>query len=298
MLAAFASSITFIELDAVEKFGDVVDPFFKRVNFRSAIAGKKEKRRFYQRRFQPCSSFLLPDENVVRAFALEQYFELDRSFEADCLTLKGLLRQAHVKHIDFLKTDLEGLDHEVLQSAPDIVQHCLAVQSELRFQPLYRGEPYFEITVAMLRKAGLELITVKPEYWKFETKTRDLLRDGRLVWGDFVFFLTPKKVRERFGKQAGLAFCKQIIIAKVLGLNNYATYIFEQNVRDIPEDLLAELQSLINDTRGLDNLITRSVNKLASTFFGRKIFPKLRRILARLSSVMTIDRNLKHIGTL
>ena len=48
-------------------------------------------------------------------------------------------------------------------SAPEIVGQALCVQSELRFQPFFHGEPHFHEVAAYLTGLGFELVFLRPE---------------------------------------------------------------------------------------------------------------------------------------
>ncbi len=290
-------TITLIELDAAETNANN-DLFFKRITFRTAIAGKSGKRIFHKRKFLPCSSLLQPDQTIISTFGLEDYFTIDDTFEIDCITLDELLKQSNVPRFDFLKIDLEGLDCEILLSSPNIVRNCLAIQCELRFQPLYKEEPEFYSAVSFLRDSEFELISIKPEIWKHKTSKRDFFRDGQIAWGDFIFFLSRKRVLELFGERASLAFCKQIIIAKMLGFSNYALYIFEQNHHHIPSILHTEIEQYITSQRLLEKTVMVCVNKIASNVIGQRILSIFGKNFVKLSSVLTYNKDLKHIGTL
>lgn len=298
LLEPFSEGITLIELDAAEEPAIVKNKYFKRVVFKNAISGTEGRRKFYQRKFLPCSSFLQPNEQVVQSYGLEKYFELDRAFDIDCITLDALVSKAEIRRIDFLKTDLEGLDFEILNSAPRLISSCLAIKCELRTHPLYRGEPSFIKSIGLLESAGFEVISIKPEIWKYNTKDRELFRDGRLVWGDFILFLTPSKVKEYFGKEAGGAICKQIIIARMLNLHNYAAYLLERHSDIISDEHQDYLRSLVYPSTGFRKILLTSIKAIGSTSLGNLFLRKTRNLLLQVQTVLQYDKNIKHLGSL
>jgi FkbM family methyltransferase len=296
ILRPYSKPITLIEIDAAEDSVVAGNSYYKRIVLKTAISGTAGKRKFYQRKFLPCSSFLQPNEGAVRAYGLERYFELDRVFEIDCTTLDTLILQTGIRRVDLLKTDLEGLDFEILNSAPEIVSSCLAVQSELRTQALYSGEPSFTKSITLLENMGFEVVSIKPEIWKYNTRHRELFRDGRFAWGDFILFLSPLKVQEKFKTESGKAFCKQILIAKILRLHNYAAFLFEQHSNIIPPIYHNELSYLVYKRGGMRNIILQSVAILGSTALGSKVLQRVRSVLLNIQSLLQYDKNLKHLG--
>lgn len=236
------AAVTLIEVDAQEAGRRAVASFRRVIPLRQAVTGAPGKRRFYRRRFPECSSFLQPREEIVRAYGLEPYFELEEEVELECATLVQVLNKAGVPRVDFLKTDLEGLDFEVLSSAPEIVRQAVCVQSELRFQPVFEGEPRFHEVAAYLEGLGFDLVALPTEVWKYRTPHRRDVRDGRTMWADAVFFLRADAVRERFGSAAWPAFARQVLLARLLGLHNYAEAVFLAQESLMPDAARAELR--------------------------------------------------------
>jgi hypothetical protein len=221
---------------------------------------------------------------------------MERTLEIECETLASVLGAYNIRRIDFLKTDLEGLDYEVLSSAPDIVRQSLVIQSEMRFQPLYVGEPDFTTIASYLASLGFELITLRPEVWKYATRQRNLMRDGRMVWADAIFFNSATKLTSLFQDHAPLAFVKQIILAQALGLHNYAEYLFEQTQAQLPAHIQVELAGYLAREVGMPRLLIQVLNKLAGIPGGGRVVWSLRRSSLALARALTYHRNLRHIA--
>jgi hypothetical protein len=236
------AAVTLVAVDAQDAGPGAAAAFGRVIPLRQAVAGAPGKRRFYRRKFAECSSFLPPRAEIVAAYGLESYFELQAVVELECATLAQVLNAAGVARVDFLKTDLEGLDFEVLSRAPEIVRQALCVQSELRFQPVFDGEPRFHEVAAYLDSLGFDLVALPTEVWKYRTPHRRDVRDGRTVWADAVFFLRADGVRERFGAAAWQPFVKQVLVARLLGLHNYAEALFLEQEGLMPPVVRSELR--------------------------------------------------------
>jgi FkbM family methyltransferase len=255
-------AITLVEVDAL--LGETQQQASKvnRICLRKAVAGKRGKRVFKRRKFPECSSFLDPIRERVEAYGLQDYFLEVGSVELECETIAELLGEHGIKRVDLFKTDLEGMDFEVLASAPALVQQALCVQSELRFQPFFQGEPSFHEVAGYLAGLGFELICLRPAVWKYATPNRRLQRDGRTVWADTVFFLNPISVRERFGPEAWKCFAKQVILARLLGLGNFAEHLQGQAAAEFPEAVRKELARFVRPGFSLPRLVLAQINRL------------------------------------
>jgi hypothetical protein len=244
LLARFpelAAAAVLVEVDAQGTTTETAHEFHRRVVLRQAVAGQAGRRLFKRRAFPEASSFLDPDPDLVRAYGLGDYFELVGTEDFECVPVAHLLAAQAIERVDLLKTDLEGLDFEVLQSAPELVRQALCVQCELRFQPFFQGEPPFHVVVAYLDGLGLDLVWLRPQVWKYATSHRSQQRRGRLVWADAVFLLRPDLVRAQAGVPVWKALAKQVILARLLGLENQAEYLYAAARSELPEVVRAEL---------------------------------------------------------
>lgn len=91
--------------------------------------------------------------------------------------LRGL---AHPRIL--FKTDAQGFDAEVLKGARDTLSHCVALQSEASFLPIYEGSPDYREFISFAGSLGFELSAVFPVF-----------RDEalRLVEADLLFVRSP-----------------------------------------------------------------------------------------------------------
>lgn len=287
-LPEVTSAVTLVEIDMQLADKGEDSPYFRRIQLGKAVAGSPGKRLFRKRVFPDCSSFLEPSQALIHAYGLESYFAGAGSCEVECETLTALLRQHGLTRVDFLKTDLEGMDAEVLRSDPGFVRQALCIRCELRFQPFFEGEPPFHETAAYLRQLGFDLIWMRPTVWKYRTAHRSLQRDGRWAWADVVFFLSPDQVKSQFGDESWKMFAKQIILARLVGLNNYAEHLLQETGPTLPAPIHAELARFIKPPLSLPRLAVAGLNRLP---FGWMVIGLCRRIFDYGSTLTAVYRD-------
>jgi len=210
-------------------------------------------------------------------FGLEHMTKLKNKLEFDCITVNEMLANEKIDRVDFFKTDLEGLDFEILKSAKETVNDALVVQSELRFQPMFIGEPNFVEVCSFMQEMDFELIYIATEVWKYNTQHRNDFRDGRLVWGDFIFF---KKLNTTSSKEAFKLVLKQIIIAKSLGLHSHAEFLYEKHIDLFPAEILQELSVFMKPKFSLPIKLVNTVAKIKGYGLVRNFFRKTNKLFA------------------
>jgi FkbM family methyltransferase len=232
------SATTLVEIDANEA-AQTNASYFAHHKLKSVIAGTKGERTFRQNAYSFCSSVLDPNENLVNMYQLQEYFKPVSRTKVECETLPEVLRSHEISSIDFLKTDLEGIDFEVIQSCQEMLPHMLAVKCELRFQPIFQGEPYFHECSSYLTAHGFELIDLKPEFWKPATTHWKDHSDGRVVWANCLFMKKPEAIASTVSQ------AKQILIASMEDRRCYAEYLFERWQDNLPREWQADLEKLV-----------------------------------------------------
>jgi hypothetical protein len=216
---------------------------------------------------------------------LEDYFEAESTQEVVPTTLTEILGNCGLTAIDYLKTDVEGADFEIIKSCEDFMGHILALKCELRFQPFFEGEPFFHEVADHLNRQEFELIGLKPVDWKPVTAHGKDHRDGRVVFADCLFFKTIDAVRRMPNNESTLAAAKQVIIAVMSEKKCYAEWLLSQYQDILPDLWRSELSHLVTPrpiqgrmlafTSGLSLLsagITRRVRKAISSHRGEKVF--------------------------
>ena len=233
-------SVTLVQIDAANAPVDE-SSVHRRVPLRRVVADAHGTRTFHEAAYPWCSSLVPPRPGLVRRYGLEDYFETVASTEVECFTLPEALAEAGVAEIDFLGTDVEGLDAPILRTSSELLARALVVRSELRFEPMYEGEPPFHEAVALMEERGFELVGVDPEAWKPATPRQRRHRDGRTVWADCVFVRRSDALPDAPADLSGLVEAKQVLLTAMTGLRAWAEHLLERNSGAIPADWHADL---------------------------------------------------------
>jgi len=73
--------------------------------------------------------------------------------------------------VDFLKIDVQGAEKMIIENGLLKLSSCLAIQTEVRYEPIYIGEPTFGELDATLRSAGYSLHSMLPVKRAFYNST-------------------------------------------------------------------------------------------------------------------------------
>src|ERR1700744_2592014 len=142
-------ALTVVEIEA-EGGAVTSNRYHKKVSIKKPISGRAGKYIFRRNSFAGTCSLLEPLPGAVEMWGMENYCRLIERTEIECETIPQLLASHKIKTLDFLKTDIEGLDSEIIRSCENYLGQTHFIQCELRFQPFYQTEPYFHDTVNYL----------------------------------------------------------------------------------------------------------------------------------------------------
>ncbi|MDQ3678395.1 MAG: FkbM family methyltransferase [Actinomycetota bacterium] len=234
------SSSTLVEVDAADRPAGSGDNFERRLTLSDIVAGSPGIRRFTTRSFVSVSGLLEPKPELVEKYALQEYFRVVDRKLVRTRTLPSMLDEHGIGHVDLLKTDLEGMDLEVLLACGGFLDRAYCVQCELRFEPFYEGEPVFHDALAALDGRGFDLLSLSTETWQPATPYRETLvhrRDGQTVWADCILI-------RRLAADDVVGRARQVVLLSGLAQRAVAAYVLGTVAERIPHqcrDLLTPL---------------------------------------------------------
>ncbi len=147
--------------------------------------GKKHKLNLYQG--SGFSSIFPLREKINNTLALKG----TRFVGSVDLVTKRLDELPDIGQVDFLKIDIQGGEVAALENAAATLEKTVAVQTEVRFFPLYEGEPAYGAIHEQLTKLGFNLHNIVDLHRKPLRTTTPELRTrklgSQLVDGDMVY---------------------------------------------------------------------------------------------------------------
>lgn len=239
--AGIRKALTVVEVDATVP-SSARGAYFAHHALDAVVADTAGPRTFYERKWAQCSSLLEPRGELIDRYGLARFFELVQKRDVVCHPLTTLLSERRIGPVDFLKTDLEGLDFAVLQSCESLLPSVLAIQCELRFQPFYVGEPAAHTVASYLADRGFLGYPLRTESWKAKTTHRAEHTDGRMVLADWIFVRDSTTLTT-------LQCAKLILILSMIGQRSEAEALLELHTSDLPASWIPELRSATQPRR-------------------------------------------------
>ena len=235
------SGSTLVEIDAADRPAASGGNYERRLTLSDIVAGSPGVREFTTRSFVSVSGLLEPKPELVEKYALQDCFGVVERRPVRTRTLPSMLTEHGIEHVDLLKTDLEGLDLEVLLACGRFLDSAQCVQCELRFEPLYEGEPKFHDALTALDRRGFDLLSLATETWQPATPYREALvdrRDGQTVWADCILVR-----RLEAGDVIGRA--RQVVLLSGLAQRSVAAYLLGTIADRIPRECRELLTPLV-----------------------------------------------------
>ena len=109
---------------------------------------------FYETNWAPTSSLYEPNKELLEKF--HELYELTTVIKESKVKTYRLDDIAEIEHTDFLKMDIQGSELNVLQNAKKILKSSVAVQVEVEFVEMYKGQPLFADVDSFLRSQGFQ----------------------------------------------------------------------------------------------------------------------------------------------
>ncbi|MGH2841221.1 MAG: FkbM family methyltransferase, partial [Solirubrobacteraceae bacterium] len=246
------SGSTLVEIDAADRPASSAGNYEHRLTLADTVAGSAGTREFTTRSFVSVSGLLEPKPELVQKYALQEYFGVVERKLVRTRTLPSMLAEHGIEHVDLLKTDLEGMDLEVLLASGRFLDGAYCVQCELRFEPFYEGEPKFHDALAALDARGFDLLSLSTETWQPATPHRTTLvhgRDGQTAWADCILI-------RRLGAGDVVGRARQVVLLSGLAQRAVAAYLLgtiadriAREGRDLLEPLVTPVAPPADDSQ-------------------------------------------------
>jgi FkbM family methyltransferase len=182
--------------------------------------------KLYVTKDRMCSSLYPPNESYLARFnGLAELVSLDFEIDIEITTLDDFCQVEGVNEIDYLQIDVQGADLDVLKGASWILgRSILAIQIELGFTPIYKGQPLFGEVDTFLKGNGFTLfgLSRNARYDRLNLPIHSISSFGALLWGAGFYLrdLLDQDI-ESLPKTPAQIF-KLACIADTLGFSDYA----------------------------------------------------------------------------
>lgn len=133
------------------------------IHYNCAVFNEQGIRPFYLCNKRTCSSLYKPNSEYAKKYCKiinkdPAIFDVEKVIEVKCCCLDDIIGK-HDIQFDFLKTDAQGADLEVIKSLGKYLdQDIVGIQAEFRLQPLYEGAALFAEADAFLRSHDFYLM--------------------------------------------------------------------------------------------------------------------------------------------
>ena len=147
--------------------------------------------------------------------------------KVDTLTLDEMLVRFQIGNPAYMKVDVEGMERDVFDGGAQILDHVLAVRTEVAFLQTRHGQPLYDEIDALLREHDLlPFRFLELHEWRRTTKRKHPLAGrspipfsrGRLVHGDVIYLRDVETIDEsgeaavdRMVQLAALALCYDFV---------------------------------------------------------------------------------------
>ncbi len=127
-----------------------------------ALGRRTGKQDFYLLNRPSGSSFYPPNEPVFSRFNIPSYYGIDRVLTIDVMGFSDFIRQHKRPLPELIKLDTQGSELDILASLEaDHWADLLAVQSEVEFVEMYKGQPLFEDVDNFMKSKGFRLVDLR-----------------------------------------------------------------------------------------------------------------------------------------
>ena len=164
LLAPFSIGVAFDADDRDFRIEDAADSGWKRLIKLNRLVTDRpaEAIDFYLTQSPYCSSALRPDNAALEAWAFEDLFKVTSTSILPAVGLAPILQQLGISHIDWYKSDSQGMDLRIFASLGDnLIDQVIAADFEPGIIDAYVGEDKLFALMAFMDKRPFFLSDMK-----------------------------------------------------------------------------------------------------------------------------------------
>lgn len=270
--------------------------------FGTALADEKGSRTLFLTSAPFASSLMRHNQSLLRRFAVWEWHQPAGEAEVAVERLDSCLKSRPDWRPDFIKTDAEGADLDVLKGAETALQSALGVQVEVAFVERHLGAPLFGEIDAFLRQRGFTLFQLAREHWLRRNGVFGPNSRPQLIWADAAYFRDLDAFRAMIAAESGqdakeAILMKFVAVLLVYGCHDYAVEVVDHIAESglVKVAVCDDLRSaILASSRGPGGFVLRgllaaalaSVIFLLALPFGSRARGAARRLVSQQSSAL------------
>lgn len=207
-----------------------------------------------------CSSLYPPDEGVIARRPMLDLATPVGTTTVMLSTLDGWAEAERCGPIDFLKLDTQGSELDILRGGERVLREVRALEVEVEFNPIYRGQPLFGDVDAFLRRQGFVLWRLGqlvhygmagahsafpvPDHQAFDG--RDVhyeAQGGQLTWGHAYF--VRAEIADADEVLDWRAALRDALLLTTLRFRDLAGWALRQAARRAPDEVAEAIQATL-----------------------------------------------------
>lgn len=226
--------------------------------FGTALANENGRRTLFLTKGPFASSLMRHNDSLLRRYGTWEWHEPVGEAEVAVDRLDACLASLPDWQPDFIKTDVEGLDLDVLKGGENALRTALGVQVEVAFVERHLGAPFFGDIDSFLRGQGFTLFQLVREHWLRRNGLFGPASRPQLIWGDAIYLRDLAAFQDMVEGQAGqeardALLLKFVALLLAYGCHDYALEVVDDSAnRGLAKDpLYDELRSaILSSARG------------------------------------------------
>ncbi|GMV21710.1 MAG: hypothetical protein AMXMBFR57_16590 [Acidimicrobiia bacterium] len=147
-----------------------------------------------------CSSLFRPRADFLSKFPEAERFDVVSQLDVETTTLDRVLSARAPRRCRFIKLDAQGGGLPILCGASESLRSVIGLEVEVELAPMYEGEPLFGEVDAHLRRAGFDLVDLRPTYWRRKAAQRVAGTRGQLIFADALYMVSPEALAEHLAQ--------------------------------------------------------------------------------------------------
>jgi hypothetical protein len=163
----------------------------------------------------------------LNRFHKPERFEVVEETHLRCAALDSLLDHSGIDDLDFIKSDTQGAELDILKGAASYLKdNIFGIELEVFFTHVYSSSPLFSEIDTFTRQFGFSLMDMRTVSWKRAVGAKIGKPKGQLIQADVLYFREPDSLISILAKKNKESsrgkLLRAIAICQLYGYFDYA----------------------------------------------------------------------------